>query len=64
MFLAGVSSDSFACPWWLESLNNYTDAPPDKWLYARMRINGTGATVTIQVKVPRRGGSGIDNVPD
>lgn len=31
--------------------DTYTNTPADQWLWVRFRINGTGATVTLQAKI-------------
>ena len=43
---------------------SFTYQPADLWLYVRFRVNGTGATVTLQTKVWIDGVQGLGNEPD
>jgi hypothetical protein len=51
---SNLSVDSPPSPWhrWTSDQSpSFTSTPADMWLYVRMRVNGTGATVTTQGRI-------------
>jgi len=46
--------DGVASPWWYytsgDQAPSFSVVPPDVWLYSRFRVNGVGATVTLQAR--------------
>lgn len=50
--VVGLDADSGMIPWAQSEgdLTTWDETLPNKWLYVRFRVNGTGATVTLQAK--------------
>jgi hypothetical protein len=62
----GGGQDDIASPFWIygsDQSPSFTRIPPNVWIYNRLRVNGTGATVNIKGKYWVDGINGLQEPP-